>query len=157
MKQIIIIPPHKKISQPVKKWKEIKQDAKEMIENIRANQYANEFWREAFAISHCQVSEEPKRFFVVNRALPEVKKAFSHDVIINPEIVEMKEWSQNREGCMSKPWAGTKKMGRYKKIVIRYKVKSLFGFLRKKKKSFEELPAFMIQHELEHFEGKYLE
>lgn len=151
----IIVPPHKKISEPVKSWKEIKNDAKEMVKSIRSDEFANKVWANAYAVSHSQVSEDPKMFFVVNRKMHGIKQKIKNDVIVNPVIIDKDEVVFNREGCMSKPFHGTKKISRYLNIVVKYKVPFLW-FLRSKKSSFRGLPAFVFQHEIDHFKGKYL-
>ena len=80
----IIKPCHNKIATKVKSWRSIKKEAFELREFINAKGFKGN-WDDAFAISHTQVSEEPKRFFVLN----EIKiKRWGHWCIINLKIIK---------------------------------------------------------------------
>lgn len=151
----LIIPPHKKLSTPVKDYQEIRQDAQKMIELIEKNSFKEGIWKQAYALSHSQVSSDPKTFFVVNRTESYVKKHFKSKIIINPEIIEKSEEVFNREACMSMPYRKTEKVMRHNKIKVIYYVPGWFGRLRKKVETCLGLKAFIFSHEIEHFNGKY--
>jgi peptide deformylase len=88
-----IIKIHYKISKPVKHWKEIKKDAKAMLEFIHSGKFEG-FYNKAYAIAHCQVSETPYAFFVAagecvtNDPKMGWVKMFESQIVINPEIIE---------------------------------------------------------------------
>lgn len=150
----LIIPPHTKLSTPVKRYSEIKNDAREMVKLIEANSFPGA-WKVAFAIAHPQVSQEPKTFFVVNRTDPVVRKTFRHKVIINPVIVEKENRVIHPEACMSVPWKGIVKKKRHAMITVRYQFPA-FGFLFSKTIVCTGLQVFIFQHEMEHLKATYL-
>lgn len=151
----VIIPPHNKISVPVASYKEIQKDVEEMIELIERNDFTEGIWKQAYALSHSQVSDEPKTFFVVNHTDPYIKKNFKSKVIINPEILEKEDEIYNREGCMSTPYRQTQKVKRFNKIKVSYYTIGWFGRLKKRVEIKTGLVAFIFLHEAEHFNGKY--
>jgi len=151
----IIIPPHKKISTVVKNLKEIRQDALDMIELIEKNDFKEGVWKQAYALSHSQVSENPKTFFVINKTDPQIKKNFRKKIIINPVILEKAEEVFNKEACMSMPYRKSAKVKRYRKIKVIYYVPGWFGRLKKKVETCVGLKAFIFSHEIEHFNGHY--
>ena len=151
----IIFPPHNKKSDTVRSWSEIKNDAKKMTEMIRGDEFGNRLWKQAFAISHTQVSQTPKRFFVINRTIPRLRDGFRWDVIINPTITKKEFLVSSKEGCMSNPYKGVQKITRSKFIEVKYQTKFLFGILRWRFDKLSELDAFIFQHEIDHMNGIY--
>lgn len=151
----IIIPPHGKLSVPVLKWSEIKADALAMVRRIEAGKFEDGLWKEAYALSHSQISHFPKSFFVVNWKIAEVRKAFRYNIIINPEITSRDSFTLFEEACMSEPWRKPIKKKRYTLIKVTYWVPGWFGRLRKITETHVGLPAYIFQHELEHFRGTY--
>ena len=152
----IIQPAHHIVAAPVKNWKEIEKDALELRDFIRYNKFKG-LWEKAYAISHAQVSNSPKNFFVLNEGMENgiLKKMFGSWCIVNPEII----WKDDlylvdfKDACMSFPFRQPKNIQRYYIIKVKYYVPFL-GFLRKKVKRFENIPAFIVQHEGEHSQGK---
>ena len=151
----LIIPPHYKTSVPVQKWSEIKADALAMVHRIEAGKFDGGLWKEAYALSHSQVSHFPRSFFVVNWKIAEVKKAFRYSIIINPEITRRDSFVLFEEACMSEPWRKPKKKKRYSLITVSYSVPGWFGCLKKITETHVGLPSYISQHELEHFRGIY--
>ncbi len=145
-----IITPHKKVAAKVSSYKEIALEADEMRELVNGS-FQQGLWKSAFAISHAQVSEKPKRFFVVHQDL---KKAFNgYDVIINPRIVDAAEKEVFKEACMSYPFRSEKKMHRYFKVFLAFKARSIFG-LKSVNVMLEGIPAQVAQHEIDHANGR---
>jgi peptide deformylase len=153
----IIRPPHHIMSQQVRSWKDIKDDAREMIA-LAAGTFKEGNYEHCFALSHSQVSDHPKTFFVVNLENEEMKKLFSSAVIVNPCIVDAKDEIKHKEACMSRPHRQPSWRLRWNKITVKYWIpKTVFGitFLWPQKETCEGLKAFLFQHEMEHFEGIY--
>jgi len=67
--------------------------------------------------------------------------------MINPVIVKKSGEYQAEEGCLSLP--GVRKATRYKVIDVEY----LDMSFKKKKGTFRDFTAQIIQHEMDHFEG----
>ena len=152
-------------AQRVKNWREIKEDALELREFIK--QEFKGHYNSAFAISHAQVSEDPKSFFVVNEdvstEVAKVKnqgnltKTFGSWCIVNAEILLTKKpvpiEVPFKDACMGFPFRKPKEVQRIYRIKVKYYI-PFFGFLRKKVEVLEGVPSFIVQHELEHAEGK---
>ena len=147
----IIIPPHNIKASPVASWSEIKNEAKELMGFLDARSFEGK-WKDAFAISHAQVSEKPKTFFVLNKNVaPIFNKA---RIIINAKIISGENKVKNKEGCMGYPFEKAKLVKRYFNITAEFFVPGLFGRLQRKEIALEDLPAFIVQHEVDHAEGK---
>jgi peptide deformylase len=146
----IIKPLDNRISTKVKNWGEIKEEASELMEVMKNKQFDG-YWDDAFAISHTQVSKEPKRFFVINEKLID---EFGSWCIVNLEILKKYEKCLYPEACMSFPYRKEKSVERYAKIKVRYFVPFLNMFLIPKWKTFKNLNAFICQHEYDHSCGK---
>lgn len=151
----IIIPPHKKLSLPVQSWREIKQDALAMIARIEQGNFPDGRYREAFALSHSQVSVDPRCFFVVNWKQAEVKKQFRYNIIINPVILKKEDERVLKDACMSEPFKKPANKKRYALISVVYQTPGWFGRLKKIRQTFYGTAAFIFQHEEEHFNGVY--
>lgn len=70
--------------------------------------------------------------------------------MINPVIVKKSGPYEAEEGCLSLP--GVRKAARYRTIEVEY----LDEAFRKKKGTFRDFTAQIIQHEMDHFEGKLI-
>lgn len=71
-------------------------------------------------------------------------------VMYNPELLSARRPYEAEEGCLS--LSGTRKTTRYEEIEVKYR-DSLF---RVKKKKFKGFVAEVIQHEMDHLEGKLI-
>lgn len=146
-----VISPHRIHSKKVKSFRQIKKDAREMVELVNQDNFEGRY-KSGFALAHCQVTKDPYRFFVIHR---EVKKGFGDDIIINPEVVKRTDKTHFREACLSYPFRTMTKVKRYNRVVVKYQVPSLFG-LKDKTKEFTGLQAFIFQHEIDHFNSIYI-
>jgi peptide deformylase len=166
-------------AQKVLSFKQIKADAEELllfVDKKHEGQY-----EQAYAVSHCQVSERPFAFFVVNSGFvtnDNVKQKhmlFPHRIIINPEILEKpdthevtlpfpdKDGKQQivktpniyrpDEACMSFQHRAPKKVMRFYKIKVRYQIPWLLG-MRTITEWCDGLKAHVFQHETDHANGK---
>ena len=77
------------------------------------------------------------------------EKIFKNDVIINPEIIERSDLQSRKEGCMSYPFRGMKKLKRYNVIKVSYQIKGLCD-LKTIEEIVEGLKAEIFQHEIDH-------
>ena len=150
----IIQPAHNKPAIKVNNWKEISEEAEELRQFISARNFKG-LYDKAFAISHAQVSETPKAFFVVseNTERYDLVKMFGHWCIINLFISEHGEEIDFTEACMSFPHREPKRTRRYNEVEVTYWIPWIFG-LRKMKRTFSGLPAFICQHEEDHAHGR---
>lgn len=149
----IIQPCPSKLAVEVKNWKEIKDEALQLRDFLHSK-FRKGNYESAYALPHTQVSEFPKKFFVVNKEMKGLKEVFGSWCIINPEIIEELYPVDNKEACMSFPFRVPKRVKRFYYIRMRYYVPFWFGTLQKKVKEFKGLPAFIIQHEIQHLLGK---
>lgn len=149
----LIIPPHHKIAVPVKNYREIKKDAEEMVKLVDSP--FTGYWKSALAISHAQVSENPKTFFAVN-----IKYALYYKlprIVINPKII--RGWDEKivKEACMGFQKENMVKVKRFTKVEVEYLKPTLLG-LKPMKAIFDKPEDLIIvqcfQHEIQHFEGK---
>ena len=144
----IIRPAHNKPAIKVESWGEIMADAKEMRDMVKAGGFEGNY-TQAHALSHAQVSDNPKSFFVVSDEWVPVFKSWC---IINPVIKKKDKKVQHKEACMSFMFRGEKWVDRFKEITVYYWT-PFWGFLIPRYRKFKDLPAFIIQHELEHSNG----
>ena len=70
--------------------------------------------------------------------------------MINPVMVRKSGPYETEEGCLSLP--GVRKTTRYKTIEVEYYDISF----KKRKETFRDFTAQIIQHEMDHFEGKLI-
>lgn len=161
-----ILPIHYKISKPVKSYKEIRSEAKELMDFVWRGEFKG-LWNKAYAIAHCQVSETPYAFFVV--AMEHINsKMFDDQVIINPQILEAPTMIKIKHGnemvdipnaidydepCMSFPFRQPKRITRYNEIKVRYQVHRFIGFKTVTRK-LSGLASEIFQHEYDHIQGK---
>ena len=139
----IIYPPHKKQSAKVVELsRELENDIEGMEKMMEKQKFIN--GRKGYAIAHCQVSNNPYRIFV------SVVDVLPHTCVINPVLLEKYESYTVKEGCLSFPFRGEKKVKRYRKIKVYYQDR----YLQEHTKEFEGLPAQIFQHEIQHFNGE---
>jgi len=148
-----IILPHKKLSQSVENYRDIKQDAQSLIAMIDAGNFTG-MWKEALALSHAQVSTDPYAFFVVHKSL---EKEFGSRIIMNAKIVFGADVVPFREACMSYPFRPEKKTRRLETITVECDIYNPLYFLKRNMKhvtlELSGLPAFIVQHEIDHAQG----
>lgn len=136
-------------AEKVKNWSEIKQEAHELRQMMEEKNYDGN-WRDAYAISHVQVSNSPKDFFVVNKSK---KGIFRHWCVINLRILKMEEEGTFPEGCMSFMFRDVKKVKRFGKIKVKYWTPLFNLFLIPHWRTFKDLDACVCQHEFDHANG----
>lgn len=71
-------------------------------------------------------------------------------IMINPKYVAKQDPYPAEEGCLS--LEGTRETTRYNRIIVSY----LDEHFRKQRASFTGLTAQVIQHEMDHFEGRLI-
>lgn len=150
-----IIAPHTTKSLPVTRYVDIKNDAQAMKKLIDDGNFTGR-WKEAFAISHCQVSSTPYDFFVLHRDMQQLFEG--NRILANVKIVGKSDPMTFQEACMSFPFHGRKKLRRYAAVTIEADVfkESPFPFSPRMKHvtmEFEGLEAFIVQHEVDHAQG----
>lgn len=150
----IIRPCHNIPAEQVKNWKEIKKEALELRKFIKKPEVEG-YYKAAYAISHAQVSNKPKNFFVLSEVTADRKliKMFGSWCIINLKIVQFGDPVYWKEACMSFPFRIERRVDRMNKITVKYRV-PFFFWSRPVVRKFEGLPAFICQHETEHGAGK---
>jgi len=145
----ILKPLSNKISEKVQRWSEIKEEALELKAFLDAKEFEGN-WKDAFAISHTQVSESPKVFFVVNK---KKIRTFGHWCVINARIVKKEQPCTFSEGCMSFMYRSEKEVDRFAKITVTYQTPLFNLFLIPRRRTFKEIDAFIVQHEVDHAAG----
>lgn len=172
-----IIKIHYRLSKPVQAYKEIKEEAERLKRFIVSGKFKG-YYNKAFALPHSVVSETPFAFFVV---APEVmaEKMFKGQVIINPEVVEAKEFFDVKgadlkdipaplkdtpikipnmvdyqEPCMCFPFRQPKKVRRYNKIKVRYQIPTMLGGLKTIEEELQGIASEIFQHDTDHINGK---
>lgn len=156
----IIKPLGNKISEKVKNWSQIKKEAWKLKDFLDEKKFEGN-WRDAYAFSHCQVSREPKNFFVVNQKMV---KTFGSWCIINLKILEKADPCTFPEGCMSFMFRQVKRVDRFADIKVKYWIPVFNLFLMPKWKRFKAplgaddkkgtVAVFICQHEFQHSLGK---
>ncbi len=97
------------ISQPIKRYSDIRDEAERMVKWLNDNNGSfPQPYSMAYAVSHCQVVEDPYRFFVVNEEMINSLKLentkernkknfyFPDQAIFNAEIIEVPEKIKRR-------------------------------------------------------------
>jgi len=154
MENKIIMPCHNKVTKNCPSWKYIKHEAECLRKFIQEGKFEGDY-DSAFAISHAQVSNTPLNFFVINEKTEKgiLKKHFGSWCMINPRIVAASDPVSWEEGCMGFPHRRPKRINRLNKIKAVYYVPFLWTW-RKVTRRLKGLPAFIVQHEIEHCQGK---
>jgi peptide deformylase len=138
----IILPPHRKTSQPVTEVSKALMDViNDMKFTLKQQKFVN--GRKGYAIAHSQVSQEPYRVFVVSPGL------MKHEIIINPKILEKDEKMTHLEGCLSFPFRPNKNVSRYRTLTVQYQDENMKVW----HSALENIPAFIFQHEIDHMNG----
>ena len=159
-----VVPIHYKVSEQVKRYYQIEDDAAQMMQMLDNRGFKGLF-DTGYAISHAQVSQNPFSFFVLDYRLVE-KSMFEDRVIINPKILKAPLYHEFREpvgrkvnfleceeGCLSFPYRKPKRLNRYNRILVTYQVKGgFFGFKRIKRWLTGEASQ-IFQHEYDHCQG----
>lgn len=168
-----VIPIHYRVSEPVRKYFEIEDDAANMMQILDKRGFRGHH-AAGYALAHCQVSEFPRNFFVLDRALID-DGSFEDRVIINPRILQADvydktakksvlddvlgenprpNYKEYEEGCLSFPYRKGKRLNRFDKIKVTYQVKGgLFG-LKRRTRWLTGLASQVFQHEFDHCMGK---
>lgn len=103
--------------------------------------------RGAFAIAHPQIDDkDPLTFFVDNEGR----------VIINPKICHEESLEPKVEACMTFPDKDPVGVQRFHKIAVTYQVLEDGKLSEEKYANYANLRAEIFQHEVDHFQGKYL-
>ena len=107
--------------------------------------------RIGLALAHCQIEiskDRPLTFYVL----------MNGDTIINPTIISVAEKSltTSEEGCLSFPDRPYVKIERYSRIRANYLILTAKGRLYLKDKTVSGKSAFIMQHEIGHFNLKYI-
>jgi len=144
----IIQPAHNKKVVKVKSWRSIKKDAEEMANMIKTG--FKGYWKEAQALSHAQVSNDPQDFFVLNEKW---RKTFFSCYVINPRILKKDFEIEHKEACMSFPFRKEVFVRRSRYVWLFYWIPCC-GFCVPIIKKFKDMPAYIIQHERGHSNGK---
>jgi peptide deformylase len=109
--------------------------------------------RKGIALAHCQFDKDnPLTFYVFANG----------DTVVNPEILSVKEktlmW--HSEGCLSFPHEQEVEVQRYRIIKARYtlvtNVCKNFQGVRVVEKKLQDMTAYIMQHEMDHFNLKYI-
>jgi len=159
MEQHIIRPAHNKPAAVCKSWRHICHEAERLRAYIKDGKFEGNY-KNAFAISHAQVSHAPLHFFVINEQIEikglekgQLKKWFGSWCVINAKIIETEDLVYFPDACMSFPYRKPKNTDRWNKITVEYFIPFLWGW-RKVARKFKGLPSFIVQHENEHSLGK---
>ena len=118
----------------------------------------------AFALAHCQITKEnPLRFFVLNPYNQKVIDICESlpPVIINPVIIRHTEVTVTKpEGCLSFVGFGGANVERHNKITVEFQElhekDGDFFISEKKTKNMGGKLAQIFQHEIDHFDAKYI-
>jgi hypothetical protein len=172
-----IIKIHYRLSKPVEAYKEIKGEVEKLKRFIVSGKFQG-YYNKAFALPHSVVSETPFAFFIV---APEVmaEKMFKAQVVVNPEVIEAKEFFEAsekdlkdvpdelkktqiqipniidyQEPCMCFPFRQPKKIKRYNRIKVRYQIPTLLGGLKTVEDELQGIASEIFQHDTDHINGK---
>lgn len=167
-----IIKPHKEKSQIVEKYElpTVIEAAKEMIKLLNTPMG---MYNRHYSISHPQVdNKNPRRFFVLNSLVEKIARDESlkenrgqnrvWEIIINPVIVRhSRNTVEEKEGCMTFIDMPMIPVERFYKIEVEYNYLIIGDdgspiFSERKKSSLKGMMARIFQHEIDHFECKYI-
>ena len=164
---LVLIEPHKKVSREVKikdfpRIKEIYFPLRMLMEQMENTKFFNN----VYAVAHSQVTKkDPLRFFVVNMSNQIIKSEMeklnlllADDIIINPIITNhVKHASEKEEGCLSYPGYPSANVERWHKIEVEFKTINFEGTtLIDHKLGLSGKLAEIFQHEIDHFNAKYI-
>jgi peptide deformylase len=137
----------KKVSRPVENFETDVLPYIDIMAQMCRRKVGN---KTGLAIAHCQIEfgqDDPLTFYVLANG----------DAIINPKIIKVSEKSLvlSREGCLSFPDKKDVLVKRYSRIKASYGIYTN-GKLLYKSKWLEDRAAFVMQHEIDHFNLKYI-
>ncbi len=141
-----------KVATPVTSLLDLKdaEDIKKLIDGgfSRGN------YSTAFALSHCEVCENPLNYFVVSQKLVD-EKIFKSRVVVNPIILEYDEklTVSLLEACMSVPFRRPKRMERYLKIKVKYQIIEGEKLSADIVEEVDGVKAHIFQHQCDHNNG----
>jgi len=143
-----LVKPHSKISRRVQNADiiRVQREAKIMLQLCTLPIGIHEG---GIAIAHPQIDkQDPLRFFVTK----------NDEVVINPVIIRQTKFKvPTQEGCLSFPMFKPGWTSRSHKVEIEYQEITKEGVLSDVKVAkLKGLQAHMVQHEIEHFDGKYV-
>jgi len=142
-----IIEPHRTKSREVKEKdvQEVLTIAPEMLKLLFKRHGLH---RGGVSITHSQVtSKKPLRFFVTNEGI----------IVANPEIINhTKSFVDSKEACLSFPDKPQKIVPRYNKITVEYYILKEQGLGEKVTSKIGGRHAKVFQHEIDHFDAKYI-
>jgi hypothetical protein len=168
------VKPHYTPSRNVSRWEDIEAVANDMVAFKNAMNGCFQGNREAYAISHCQVSESPWNFFVVAQEFTrnfrtvlrqnvktgkteieqvEAKPDFKSQIVVNPKILDGGDPYTVLEGCMSFPFRKAKKITRMYVCEVSYQFPDA-GKLVEVREMVYGQKAQAFQHAVEHSRGK---
>lgn len=142
-----------KVANPVTSLEDLK-DVEEMKKLIDGG-FSRGNYPTAFALSHCEVCEDPKNYFVVNQKLVD-EKVFKSRVVVNPMILEKDEkvMVSLLEACMSVPFRRPKRVERYLKIKVKYQTIEGDKLSADIVEEVDGVKSHIFQHQIEHNLGK---
>ena len=126
---------------------EIETDMKAMLFAINEEKFPGEH-RAGYALAHHQVAREHFRFFVV--ADKWAKMFGGHKVMLNPKFVSVDREIEEREGCLSHPYRGTRLVKRRNSVFAEWETPEF----KKVEMQLEGLAARIFLHEYDHTIGK---
>lgn len=142
----------------VESFDQIADDAYAMLRMLDTGIPKGKGYANGVALHHAQVSETPFNFFVV---ADEFKSIFGggrqRRIVINPKIVDQKDFVPYSEGCLSfldRAYVNTK---RFDRITLIYQYANLSGDIKNPyplKLNLHGFEAFMVQHECDHAKGE---
>ena len=145
-----VVLPHKKQAKPVTHPSQLK-DAYPMIGMLRGK-FAGK-WKEGFALSHAQVSDDPYAFFVVS---DKFKDEFPSQIMANARIIDQADRMPFKEACLSFPHRDVINTTRYRDVQVEAEIPGKQFFNKALKKIMFQvsgLAAFIVQHEIDHAKG----
>ena len=161
---LVIIEPHKKVSREVK-IKDFPRIKNEYfpLRMLMEQMQNTKFFKNVYAIAHPQVTKkDPLRFFVINSSDNQLKSKLEElridDLIINPVIINhVKHASEKEEGCLSYPGYPSANVERWQKIEVKFQTIDFEGEkLIDHKLGLSGKLAEIFQHEIDHFNAKYV-
>ena len=148
----------RKFSLPVKNWRQIRKQAKELRAFATEGPFPGPNFKACYALHHSQVEEKSFNFFVLSEKAEKLLD-FPHWCIINPEIIAGTFPYRPLEGCMSWPFRKASKVDRYAVVRVRFQYPRFnplkLGIeLKTIEKGLEKLAAQVFQHETDHGKGR---
>lgn len=122
-------------------------------------------FQDVYALAHSQVvKKNPLRFFILNqfRSRLQLELGEPDTIIINPKIIRHTNVAvEKAEGCVTFPYHGNVVKQRYHKIEAEYQtyevqIDGKMIVSAPKVVALSGLMAQIFQHEIDHFDGKYI-